>query len=65
MKKKGILQSLIIKEPLVIDYDNDTIDEIVEMVEYAIEQHSSFLKVIPAEVLKEQEELDKTRQWNY
>jgi hypothetical protein len=30
MKKKGILQSFIIKEPLEIDYDNDSIDEIVE-----------------------------------
>jgi hypothetical protein len=29
MKKKGILQSFI-KEPLEIDYDNDSIDEIVE-----------------------------------
>ncbi|MBF4473527.1 MULTISPECIES: lysophospholipid acyltransferase family protein [Flavobacterium] len=65
MKKKGILQSLVIKEPLVIDYENDTIEEIVEMVEYAIEQHPSFLKVIPAAVLKEQEELNKTRQWDY
>jgi hypothetical protein len=38
------LQSFIIKEPLEIDYDNDSI-EIVEKVEYAIEQHCSFLKV--------------------
>jgi 1-acyl-sn-glycerol-3-phosphate acyltransferase len=65
MKKKGILQSFIIKEPLVFDYDNDTIDEIVEKVEYAIEQHASFLKVIPVEELKEQEELNKQRQWEY
>jgi len=65
MKKKGILQSFIIKEPLYIDYDNDSIDEIVEKVEYAIEQHCSFLKVIPAEIIKEQEELDKTRRWEY
>jgi hypothetical protein len=43
------LQSFIIKEPLEIDYDNDSIDEIVEKVEYAIEQHCSFLKVIPVE----------------
>lgn len=45
MKKKGILQSFVIKEPLVIDYDNDTVEEIVEMVAFAIEQHGSFLKV--------------------
>lgn len=65
MKKKDILQSFIIKPPLEIDYDNDTIDEIVEKVEYAIEQHPSFLKVIPAEIIKEQQELNKLRKWEY
>ncbi len=65
MKKKGILQSFIIKEPLDIDYDNESIESIVEKVEYAIEQHPSFLKVIPAEILEAQEELNKQRQWEY
>jgi 1-acyl-sn-glycerol-3-phosphate acyltransferase len=65
MKKKGILQSFIIKPPLEIDYDNDSIDQIVGKIEYAIEQHPSFLKVIPEEELKLQEELDKTRQWKF
>ncbi|AXG75026.1 1-acyl-sn-glycerol-3-phosphate acyltransferase [Flavobacterium arcticum] len=65
MKKKGILQSFIIKEPLDIDYDNESIESIVEKVEYAIEQHPSFLKVIPTEVLEAQEELNKKRQWEY
>ena len=65
MKKKGILQTFTIKEPLDIDYDNDTIEEIVEKVEYAIEQHPSFLKVIPAEIIEEQKELDKMRKWEY
>ena len=65
VKKKGILQSFTIKEPLEIDYDNDTIEEIVEKVEYAIEQHASFLKVIPVEDLEEQEKLNKLRQWEY
>lgn len=65
MKKKGILQSFIIKPPLEIDYENDTIDQIVEKIEYAIEQHPSFLKVIPEEELKAQEELNRTRQWKY
>jgi hypothetical protein len=32
---------------------NDSIDEIVEKVEYAIEQHCSFLKVIPEEIEEE------------
>lgn len=63
LKKKGILQSFIIKEPLQINYDKDTIEEIVEKVEYAIEQHCSFLKVIPAEELKANEELNQLRQW--
>jgi 1-acyl-sn-glycerol-3-phosphate acyltransferase len=65
MKKKGILQSFIIKEPLDIDYENDTIDEIVEKVEFAIEQHPSFLKVIPAEEIKVEEELNEMRRWSY
>ncbi|MEZ7499745.1 lysophospholipid acyltransferase family protein [Flavobacterium sp. Arc3] len=65
MKKKGILQSFIIKEPLEIDYENDSIDDIVEKVEYAIEQHSSFLKVIPLEEVEEQEKLNTLRKWEY
>ncbi|HBI01889.1 MAG TPA: lysophospholipid acyltransferase family protein [Flavobacterium sp.] len=65
IKKKGILQSMVIKEPLDIDYDNESIEEIVEKIEYAIEQHPSLLKVIPVEVLEEQKELDKKRMWEY
>ncbi|WP_338408138.1 lysophospholipid acyltransferase family protein [uncultured Flavobacterium sp.] len=65
LKKKDILQSFIIKPPLAIDYDKDTIDEIVEKIEYAIEQHPSFLKVIPAEEIKVEEELNKLRKWEY
>lgn len=64
IKKKGILQSFIIKEPLEIDYENDSIDEIVAKVEYAIEQHPSFLNVIPAEELDEQERLNKLRKYD-
>lgn len=65
IKKKGILQSMVIKEPLQIDYENESIEEIVEKIEFAIEQHASLLKVIPVEVLQEQEELDKKRKWEY
>ncbi len=65
MKKKDILQSFIIKQPLEIDYQNDTIDQIVEQIEYAIEQHPSFLKVIPAEEIEAQEELNRLRQWEF
>jgi len=65
IKKRGILQSMVIKKPLEIDYENETVDEIVEKLQYAIEQHPSFLKVIPEEDLARNEELHKTRQWKY
>ncbi len=45
IKKKGVQQSMIIKTLLKIDYENESIEEIVEKVEMAIEQHESFLKV--------------------
>ncbi len=64
MKKKNILQSFIIKEPLQIDYENETIEQIVEKIEYAIEQHPSFLKVISIEEMQENEQLNRLRQWN-
>jgi 1-acyl-sn-glycerol-3-phosphate acyltransferase len=51
IKKKGILQTMEIKQPLEIDYENDTVDQVVEKIEYAIEQHPSFLKVIPQEMI--------------
>ncbi|GGD27758.1 lysophospholipid acyltransferase family protein [Hyunsoonleella pacifica] len=63
IKKKNILQSMEIKAPLEIDYDNETTDEIVKKIEFAIEQHPSFLKVIPEKELKAQLELDKLREW--
>ena len=65
VKKKGILQSMEIKPPLEIDYENDSIEKIVEQIEYAIEQHASFLKVIPQEIIEEESKLDKKRQWKY
>lgn len=65
IKKRGILQSMEIKEPLDIDYENDTVMEIVEKLEYAIEQHPSFLKVIPQEEIEKEEELNKQREWPY
>lgn len=63
VKKKGILQSMVIKEPLEIDYENDSVETIIEKLEYAIEQHPSFLKVIPAEELLAYEEENKQRKW--
>ncbi len=63
IKKKNILQSMEIKPPLEIDYENESIDSIVERIEYAIEQHHSFLKVVSEEELLEREELNKQREW--
>jgi 1-acyl-sn-glycerol-3-phosphate acyltransferase len=65
IKKRGILQSMEIKKPLDIDYENDSVDQIVEKLEYAIEQHPSFLKVISQKELKKEEELNEQRQWRY
>ncbi|WP_196894590.1 lysophospholipid acyltransferase family protein [Aureivirga marina] len=69
IKKRGVLQSMVIKKPMEIDYENESIDDIVKKIEFAIEQHPSFLKVIPVEELekfkKQEEELNKKRNfWN-
>ena len=45
IKKRNVLQSMQIKKPLDIDYDTIEIDDIITKIEYAIEQHPSFLKV--------------------
>jgi len=64
IKKKGILQSMVIKEPLEIDYENESFDAIIEKLEYAIEQHPSFLKVLTKKQLAELEEENKLRNWS-
>ena len=62
IKKRGILQSMIIKKPLDIDYENESVADIVEKIEYAIEQHPSFLKVENMDdYQKSEEELNKKR----
>ncbi|MEH6681570.1 MAG: lysophospholipid acyltransferase family protein [Sediminicola sp.] len=63
VKKKGILQSIVIKEPLEIDYENESFESIIEKMEYAIEQHPSFLKVISKADLLAYEEENKQRNW--
>ena len=65
IKKRNILQSIEIKKPLEFDYENDTVEQIVEKLEYAIEQHPSFLKVIPKDEIHKEEELNKEREWKY
>lgn len=64
IKKRNILQSMVIKEPLEIDYENDTVEQIVEQLQFAIEQHPSLLKVIPESELLKEEELNKARQYS-
>lgn len=64
IKKRGILQSMVIKKPMEIDYDKDSIDDIVKKIEFAIEQHPSFLKVTKVEDYhKSETELNKKREF--
>ena len=67
IKKRNVLQSMVIKEPLEIDYEHEEIADIVTKIEFAIEQHPSFLKVLsPKEAeayMKEEEELNKKREF--
>ncbi|MAJ83058.1 MAG: 1-acyl-sn-glycerol-3-phosphate acyltransferase [Flavobacteriaceae bacterium] len=63
IKKKDILQSMEIKQPLEIDYENESFESIIEKIEYAIEQHSSFLKVIPKEELEQYEKNNYKRKF--
>ena len=44
IKNRGVIQSMHIKDPMEIDYNNSSIDEIVNKIEFAIEQHYSFKK---------------------
>ena len=64
IKKRGILQSMEIKHPLKIDYENESIDAIVEKLQFAIEQHPSMMKVISEEELKAYESENRKREWS-
>ncbi|UMB61584.1 1-acyl-sn-glycerol-3-phosphate acyltransferase [Lutibacter sp. A80] len=64
IKKRNILQSMVIKPPMEIDYENETVDEIVKRIEFEIEQDPAMLKVVPVEEYKRQEEaLNKQRKF--
>ncbi len=65
IKKRGILQSFIIKKPLEIDYENESVESIIEKLQFAIEQHPSLLKVIPKSEFVKEEEHNKKREWEY
>ena len=64
IKKRGILQSMEIKHPLKFDYENESIDAIVEKLQFAIEQHPSMMKVISEEELKAYESENRKREWS-
>ncbi len=63
IKKKDILQSMEIKQPLEIDYENESFESIIEKIEYGIEQHFSFLKVISKEELDDYEKNNYRRKF--
>ena len=67
IKKRNVLQSMVIKEPLDIDYENEDIADIVTKIEFAIEQHPSFLKVLSPkdaqDYMLQEEELNKKREF--
>ena len=52
-----------IKKPIEIDYDKESIDSIVKKIEYAIEQHPTFLKVLSEKELLDLEKSNKQREW--
>jgi 1-acyl-sn-glycerol-3-phosphate acyltransferase len=67
IKKRNVLQSIVIKEPLEIDYENEEVADIITKIEYAIEQHPSFLKVLSPkdaeEYMNEEAVLNKQREF--
>jgi len=65
IKKRGINQKLTIKPPLMIDYENDTVDEIVDNIAYAIEQHQDLVKVVPVDELKKDMAKDDKKKSNF
>jgi len=63
IKKKGILQSMNIKKPLEINYEKDSVDSIIEKIQYSIEQHPSLLKVFSEKEIKAQKKINAKREW--
>tara|TARA_B100001093_G_scaffold140070_1_gene132671 strand:+ start:7841 stop:8638 length:798 start_codon:yes stop_codon:yes gene_type:complete len=63
IRKKNILQTMEIKKPLKIDYENESVDSIVKKIEFGIEQHPSFLKVLSEKQIAQMEENNKEREW--
>ena len=66
IKKRDVLQSMVIKKPMEIDYENETLDEIVKRIQIEIEQDPASLKVVsPEEYKRSEDELNEKRKfWN-
>lgn len=47
IKKKEVLQTMKVKAPLMLDFDTMDVDEIMNELAFAIEQHPSLIKVKP------------------
>ncbi|MAJ37719.1 MAG: 1-acyl-sn-glycerol-3-phosphate acyltransferase [Flavobacteriaceae bacterium] len=47
IKKKEVLQTMKVKAPLILDSDTMDVDEIMNELAFAIEQHPSLIKVKP------------------
>ena len=47
IKKKEVLQTMKVKAPLMLDFDTMDVDEIINELAFAIEQHPSLIKVKP------------------
>ncbi|PCH49568.1 MAG: 1-acyl-sn-glycerol-3-phosphate acyltransferase [Flavobacteriaceae bacterium] len=64
IKKRNVLQSMVIKKPMKIDYENESFEEIIERIQFEIEQHPSLLKVItPEEYKRQEDELNEKRKF--
>lgn len=63
IKKRGILQSMNIKKPLEINYEKDSVDSIIEKIQYSIEQHPSLLKVVSEKEIKAYKKINTKREW--
>ena len=58
---------MVIKAPLEIDYEHEDVADIITKIEFAIEQHPSFLKVLSVKelekVAKQEKALEEKRKF--
>ena len=52
-----------IKNPLEIDYEKESVDSIIEKIQFSIEQHPSLLKVVSEKEIKAQKKINSKREW--